>query len=302
MKKFLSAILSISLILALAACGSQCDCNKSCDYTAPPPASITSTLPSSVKAEPSPSLEKDFSPELPNISKEEDTKEEDSVDFEAANAAALSEPRSHSRFDTIEDCKAFYDKINEFYLSGEWDGSLSALDGHSISISQHGEILADGFLLGSQKCVDLPDPFTKGTIDSCNLCFVPGQGSYVVIDETYIKYLRGEEIQLPGEPLKWKSGDGIDTQFGHPIIGYDSKSNTMFLWTPMIIDYFGDVLCKPTYLYVFPDLNTSKIEFVGRAEDLTFDDGFKYIDEDNKVWRYSKGDDGQYNFTPFTSF
>jgi len=195
----------------------------------------------------------------------------------------MQNPDSYERYKTIDDKYNFHDKIQLMYFNGEWDGEPMVLDGHYISISDNGYILADMHCLDSQKTVDLPPDFDTRRVDSCNLSYIPGKGTYFVDDETYIYCSNGEEFKLG--KVNWKEGTGIDVDYHHPFIHYDDVNSTMFLWTPMIYSY--GIVYDYTYLYIFPDCDTAKIEFVAQVKDLDFDEkGLKYIDMGGTEWRY----------------
>ena len=170
------------------------------------------------------------------------------------------------------------------YFNGAWDGEPMVFDRHYISISESGYICADMHRLISQKTVDLPLDFDTARSDDCNTEYIPGKGTYFVDDETYIYCYKGMEAKLG--KLNWKDGTGIDVEYHHPFIHYDEVTSKMFLWTPMIYSY--NVVYDYTYLYIFPDYDKAKIEFVAQVKDFDFNENdFEYIDMDNNVWRYT---------------
>lgn len=211
----------------------------------------------------------------------------------------MEHPDSSARFKTIDNKAKFHDKIQLMYFNGEWDGKPMVLDGHYISLSHTGHILADAHLLGSSdQTVDLPLNFDMYRIDSCNYEYISEHGTYFVEDETFFKCVKGEEIKLG--TLSWMdAGEGVDKEYGHPIIHYDEVNDKMFLWSPMIFDPFSvPPLYDYTYLYILPDYDTAKMEFVAKVKinEIEFDEkGIKFTDTDGTVWRYSdKG--GKNNF------
>lgn len=223
-----------------------------------------------------------------------------------SNLETGSSEESISEPEIQDDEVLFADKVIDLYLNGKWDGFPTEIDGHEVSISYRGELLVDGFLTSnskfdcwSQHPLDLPDSFDDGLLlDNCNTIFIPGKGTYILIDETYIKYLRGEKIDLPGNPLNWKAGKGIDTDHGHAILRYCERYDKLFLITPMLqLDDGSDEPVGPCYLYIFPDYDVSEIEFIGRAQQIFCNNevGFAYVDENGFYWEYCE-EDGRYFF------
>lgn len=196
----------------------------------------------------------------------------------------MQNPDSYDRFKTIDNRYNFHNTIQFMYFNGAWDGEPMVFDRHYISISESGYICADMHRLISQKTVDLPLDFDTARSDDCNTEYIPGKGTYFVDDETYIYCYKGMEAKLG--KLNWKDGTGIDVEYHHPFIHYDDVTSKMFLWTPMIYSY--NVVYDYTYLYIFPDYDKAKIEFVAQVKDFDFNEnGFEYIDMDNNVWRYT---------------
>lgn len=212
----------------------------------------------------------------------------------------MEHPDSSVRFKAIDNKAKFHDKIQLMYLNGEWDGKPMVLDGHYISLSGTGHILADAHHLGSSdQTVDLPLNFDTNRIDSCNYAYIPEHGTYFVEDETYFKCVKGEEIKLG--TLSWmEAGDGVDVEYGHPFIQYDKVNRKMFLWTPMIFDPYNEPsFYDYTYLYILPNYDTSKMEFVAKVKrnEIDFDEkGIKFTDANGVVWRYADKGGGKNNF------
>lgn len=184
------------------------------------------------------------------------------------------------------------DNIIDKYLNGEWDGLPTEIDGHTISLSEQGCLLIDGGYLSETSNYHLDIPVSMySEVDSCNTIYIPGKGTYLLMDTTYVKYLRGKEILLPGSFINWKEGEGIDVDYGHAILHYNETYDKLFLTTPML-DIYDDESetfeSDPSYLYVFPDYNIAEIQFIGRCKSICNETSFSYVDENNVEWIYNK--------------
>lgn len=93
------------------------------------------------------------------------------------------------------------------YMSGEWDGMEMQIDGeHTIKLAEGGGyILLDGYCSIGQKNLDIPE-YAYDLLDNNirSYEYVPGQGTYTIIDNKLVKFVRGEQITLSGEELSWK--------------------------------------------------------------------------------------------------
>lgn len=301
MKKTLSIFLCI-LLLMLTSCGARDECNKDCKCSESN--IVTDGLSTS------PVIEKtETVSTVDNVSSSQITDEFDtSLVTNEVQSSLDEEIDSNLDFknrsvDTIEqeDETIFADTLISLYLSETWDGFPTTIDGHDVSLSSYGELLVDGHLTSpskfhSQHCLDFPDAKTDRMGDSCNMQHINGKGTYLLVDETYTKFLRGKEIKLPGGTLNWKSGEGIDTSYGHAILHYVEEYDKMFLTTPMLPYDDGSGIptlqpIGPTYLYIFPDYDIAEIEFIGRAKELIYDEfSFRYIDENDICWTYYEKD------------
>ena len=209
-------------------------------------------------------------------------------------------------FETPEDELSqdmLYYKLKEMYLSAEWDGISFNVNEHVISISSKGYIVVDNFFIGNHaEPLDLPKQSRYyngvGIIDDCNIQYVPGKGSYILIDDMYMLYLRGEKIPLDGEPLNWKELDGVDVDYGHAILHYVDSYDIMFLTTPMKPSSDGTYsISEAPYLYIFPDYNVSKINLIAQVEGFIYDGSdIFYTDLDGALWKYRETVDGYYYF------
>lgn len=199
-----------------------------------------------------------------------------------------------------------YDKIKEYYLSGEWDGSPTTMDGHTIERSKSsGHIIVDGYLSRSyQEDLDLPENLDYDNFDS-NLWYVPYLGTAVIDHQILKMYVRGELITLPGGELVY---EGIDLTYYTPIEYFlcpYEEYNRLFLIVSAVpnniletygieyfsnmnlydsIDYNDDIPFNKVkrYLYIFPDPTISKIELVSEFSNWYI---FKTTDS-NAEWYY----------------
>ena len=237
---------------------------------------------------------------IPQSEKEKNSDDETSIDVSEESLEALSANYFNLPEDILSGQK-LYQKLKEMYLSSEWNGLAFEIDEHVFSISSKGYILADNMLIGNNaEPLDLPNQSRYdngvGLIDDCNIQYVPGKGSYILIDESYMLYLRGEKIQLEGEPLNWKEGEGVDVNYGHAILHYAEGCDKMFLTTPIAEDSSVNYM----YLYIFPDYNVSKIEFVAKINGTFLynneENTVYYQDTDDVWWMYCEKEDGSYYF------
>ena len=200
-----------------------------------------------------------------------------------------------------------YQKLKQMYLSSEWDGIPFTVGEHTFSISTKGYILADNILIGDNaEPLDLPNQskYNNGiaVIDDCNIQYIPGKGSYILIDENYMLYLRGERIPIEGSPLNWKELDGVDVDYGHARLHYVGFYDKMFLTTPMkgnsadSSEDSSEDYVHP-YLYIFPDYNVSKIDLVAQIKAFMYNnEEVLYEDLDGNLWKYYQNNDGSYYF------
>lgn len=169
------------------------------------------------------------------------------------------------------------DNAIESYMSGEWDGTEKELsNGHTIKLYENrGYLLLDGHIEAGQTNLDLPQYAYDLIYDnSCNYAYVPGEGTYTIIDSKLVKFLRGERIDLPGYVLSWKgfkSRDDIIKEIGVdgtilyelPTLFYNEIDGKLYLTT-------GDKTCdldnSINYLYVFDDCNRSEMKYIGKVD------------------------------------
>ncbi len=196
-----------------------------------------------------------------------------------------------------------YYKLKEMYLNAKWDGIPFDIAGHTISISSKGYINLDGSIIGKNaEPLDLPNQSRYyngvGIIDDCNIMYVPGKGSYILIDDMYMLYLRGEKIPLDGDFLNWKELDGVDVNYGHAMLLYAASYDKMFLMTPMKVDPDGTyVNSEAPYLYIFPDYNVAEIKLIAQIEGFIYNDSdIFYTDLNGALWEYKETTDGSYYF------
>lgn len=196
-----------------------------------------------------------------------------------------------------------YYKLRAMYLSAEWNGVAFNVNEHVISISSKGYIVVDNLFIGNHdEILDLPNQSRYyngiGIIDDCNIQYVPGKGSYILIDDMYMLYLRGERVSLDGGPLNWKELDGVDVDYGHAILHYVDSYDVMFLTTPMKVDDDGSYISsEEPYLYIFPDYNVSEIKLVAQIKGFMYSGSdIIYVDLDGATWLYRETSDGNYYF------
>lgn len=153
--------------------------------------------------------------------------------------------------------RLFYDKLCELYLSGEWDGSKTEIEGQTVFRDTYdGEISIFSGSISLDKPyenIDIPASFDTYVCDfkAREYTYVPGHGTYTVVNHTLQMFLRGETIVLPGGPLDlhW------DKDFERIIIYFES-TDTLYI---VERDYENDT----KYVYSVPDLNYSRVKFIG---------------------------------------
>lgn len=235
---------------------------------------------------------------IPEPPSEANASTEPEIDVSSESIEDLSANYFATPDDTLSQIK-LYTKLKQMYLSAEWDGFPFTIGEHTFSISFKGYINVDGSLIGGiAEPLDLPNESRYynglGLIDDCNIYYIPGKGSYILIDDNYMLYLRGENIPLEGGPLNWKELDGVDVNYGHALLYYVSSIDKLFLVTPMLDN--NETHIRP-YLFIFPDYNVSKIELIGQFKSLIMaEEGFRYEDEYGNWWQYFETDDGNYYF------
>lgn len=173
--------------------------------------------------------------------------------------------------------KSICDKAIESYMSGEWDGTeMVTSNGHIIKLDEGGGyLLLDGYIAVGQRNLDIPESAYELFRDVIpDYEYVPGQGTYVIIDNKLVKFLRGEQIILPGEELSWKGFQDkndlyakIDVNsriiYDLPTLIYNKIDGKLYLTS-------GDETCtlsnSESYVYVFDDCNISKMTYLGRVD------------------------------------
>lgn len=171
--------------------------------------------------------------------------------------------------------RTIYDNAVEAYMSGEWDGTEMVVnEGHTIKLLEGaGYVLIDGDIVAGQvKKLDMPESAYELFGDNPDLyTYVPGQGTYAIIDKKLVKFLRGEQITLPGERLSWKGiqgledycskieeGDGDRTEYVLPKLIHNKIDGKLYLITSCSL--YND----ENYVYVFDDCNISKMRYIGK--------------------------------------
>lgn len=173
--------------------------------------------------------------------------------------------------------RSICDKAIEAYMSGEWDGTeMVTSNGHTIKLHVGGGyLLLDEKIALGQINLDIPEDAYELFRDVIpDYEYVPGQGTYVIIDNKLVKFLRGEQITLPGEKLSWKGFQNksdiyakidIDSilKYNLPTLIYNEIDGKLYLTS-------GDETCtfdnSESYVYVFDDCNISKITYLGKVD------------------------------------
>ena len=165
------------------------------------------------------------------------------------------------------DKKILYDEIVDFYMSGEWDGKETDFKDHVISLAEgKGYLRCDGYLLCGQKNLDLPEQYWDIEGTESDYTYIPGEGTYVIIDHRLVKYVRGNEVSLPGDELSWKG-----TYYGEDVrLVYSHYGRRLYVLTcnPEYERTIDDELAFNMYndellVYVFPDYNKSEMKYLG---------------------------------------
>lgn len=202
-----------------------------------------------------------------------------------------------------------YSQAKEMYLSGEWDGLPITMEGRVVSICPgSGYLLFDGYIADGQEVLDFPEDFTQYYPEHIfTYEYIPGHGTYAIVDGLLVKYLRGQETILSENELEWKGynphhpeNSGLvkygntyyidadpdrecDAWLYKPYLWYDSYSDNLFLVT-------YDIRESKQYLYLFPNKDQSKMELVDAVSHLfaTSMDCLYYTDTDGQLWKYEK--------------
>lgn len=184
----------------------------------------------------------------------------------------------------------------ERYYNDEWDGSLTEIDGHTVSISKdYGCLLVDSCSASSSNThsshiIDLPPEI----INNHTALYIHNDGAYDLVNNRLVKYSHGKEEHLSGGPLNW---DGMDTENYRPYdvyFYYDEAHDTLFVVASSVpYDYSSEELKYNIgiYLYVIPNRTKSELKFVDEIINLSIDDeGLFYQDTSQNIWRYVEKD------------
>lgn len=165
----------------------------------------------------------------------------------------------------------------------------------------------------SSMSTDLPAGLTDSDFNYCT-AFIPGEGTFTIVDNYLVKYVNGECINLAGGALSWA---GIDLNKYMPYeneLHYNEDSDTLFLMTVTTpndkdkilarVQEENDVLTPAekelvdgvgVYLYVIPDYNVSEMQFIGQITGYIDSGSFFYRDTNNVFWKYEE-QNGNYSF------
>lgn len=179
---------------------------------------------------------------------------------------------------------ALENKVFGYYLSGEWDGTPTTIDGQFISLNEDGKLLINnrsvaptGFCYNHS--LDLP-PLLENAFTQV---FILDDGTYRLENNRIIKYSKGKEVNLSGGTLDWT---GMNLAHYRPYstdFSYDEENDKLYLIASAIPYDFTDKELKRNagiFLYTIPDRSKSEIEFVGEIRYTDIDGDFKY-DESN---------------------
>lgn len=217
------------------------------------------------------------------------------------HATSNPDSLSHDITNSFEVRQKISDTMMECYYDGTWDGQTTKVNGHTVSLSPvFGSLLIDGSLacpstITNSHCVDLPPEMSVDRFSE--ICFILGDGSYLIRDNKLVKYSHGKQVLLSDEELNW---EGMNTEFYRPLdtfFFYDEPHDTLFIAASSVpYDLSNEELKYNVgiFLYVVPDRTKSEIEFVREVTNVAFDsDGvFYYYDTSGDLWRYSIIDDG----------
>lgn len=173
------------------------------------------------------------------------------------------------------------DNAVKSYMSGKWDGRKKKIKGgHTIELSVgDGYLLLDGYQTDITENLDIPKKVYKTLYNGINIYdyeYVPGKGTYFIVDKKLVKYLRGKKITLPGEKLSWKgfqnrkdvenqiSDEDSSIMYDKPLLTYDTKDKKLYLLTGD--KKHGSLLDRKQYVYVFNDIARSEIEYMGMVD------------------------------------
>lgn len=245
-------IVSIFAMLTMTACGRECTCDCNCRSAVVDNSEIEATPEPTPESTPDPTSEPNESESESELELEQDEDEEFEKEEEEKEKAYRKEEKEKEKV---------YNEAKELYQSGKWDGDKPmTLHSRTVSLNSYGDILVnDEQVYGYSSYVDLPDDIDENDVDSMYE-YVPGQGVYAIKNKTLIKYVRGKKISLGTLNAKGslKGCELEDVRI--PYLYFDEESEKLMLIT-------GNLNSKTYYLYVFPDYNTSKLEYVAEIAD-----------------------------------
>ncbi len=158
-----------------------------------------------------------------------------------------------------------------------------------IPMPQIPQIEAKEFLPGADN-PDYPSNITFFGVNSYNAIQIPNDGTYLIRNKVLSKYYNGEKVKIEGESLEWLGFDPQEINmyeyigedyvrllFKEPRLIYDNVNDHLYMVTFEVDD-------TATYLYVFPDRNVSKIEFLGAISSYEIDEeGMVYTTVDGST-------------------
>lgn len=173
------------------------------------------------------------------------------------------------------------DNVVKSYMSAKWDGKKKKIEkGYTIELDAgSGELLLNGDTSDIYKNLDIPKKayeLLENNSNPSDFEYVPGKGTYAIIDNKLVKFLRGKKVTLPGKELSWKGFKNrkdmehklydvnVRALFDLPDLTYDTKDRKLYLLTGD--KKHGSLLDRTNYVYVFNDIDKSEIEYVGIAD------------------------------------
>lgn len=231
---------------------------------------------------------------VPSADKEDTSTKSEEADTKPSSPKVTSS--SYNRSPEYYEKQAVADLAIERYYNDEWDGSLTEIDGHTVSISKdYGCLLVDSCSASSSNThsshiIDLPPEI----INNHTALYIHNDGAYDLVNNRLVKYSHGKEEHLSGGPLNW---DGMDTENYRPYdvyFYYDEAHDTLFVVASSVpYDYSSEELKYNIgiYLYVIPNRTKSELKFVDEIINLSIDDeGLFYQDTSQNIWRYVEKD------------
>lgn len=259
MKKSVSVIISIFVLLLFTSCGERNECCEKCSCYEKAISESQSQVNLEVVNESKEELEDEYEPvsitTSPSSSKDTPIINIDSDDLIiiAKEYLRLLDSKEWNGFNTtyknfevsthhgeiyinnaptgiMTNERIFYDKVKDYYFNGGWDGRPTILDGHRIERSKSsGYLTVDGYLsCAYQENWDLPEKLDDESLAS-NYQYIPYYGTAVIDNQALKMYVRGELLSLSDATLVY---EGIDLEVYTPVeyfLRYYEDGDKLFL-------------------------------------------------------------------------